>query len=1246
MKSGIPWQVKGVRDDARDTARDAARRAGMSVGEWLNHVIFEQSDETLPPRRTAQGGAAFPDDHDERDFRGEQDFREDRDTGGRRRRNRPSRSHRTDRAPARDENAGARRAARYDDDEAAMADARAPRHRSHARDDFHDTAFDDNRAAPRRRNEARNEARSEAGRRNRDGSEPQHLAAMDRKLDLLGRDIERLARKPRADETDHLADAIARIEQRLDRLGDAERSRTRDTRDDKDVGRTSFGGGFNEDGFDDDAFLDTALAEIAARQQILDADRPHGKQPGNDRQEPAPNAERQRPEPRREAFAQSDILPRPVTQDLSGLERQLRTITTQIESLRSPALNSAVEEMRQELHTIARTMEEALPRHSVEALEQEIRFLAERLDERRSSGAEPEAIALLERGLREVRNEIRSLTPAENLAGLHHMLDGIARKVDAVAGGPQDARTLQQLEQAIATLRGVTSHVASNDALNKVSEEMRMLAGAVERLETAAHSAVSNEVLHTLDQRIAMLAQALESRSTAPAPASPQIESLLKKLVDRMERAPDRSGGEQTALATLETRIARLVEKLDASGTRLNNLETIERALTELLVHFEQQRARPAGSRGGDMPSAISDEVRAIKHELADIKSSEMRTQEAVEAAHGTLGHLVDRLAMIEGELRHGVRPGPGFAGTAPDLPPMPGRRREREAAPPGSGFGFTEHRGTDLFDDARETDSRSSAYGPLDLTEADLAPAIGRLDDWGPDSGRDLPGQPERSAANEKPSASEDLRWSPASGAATDAAFLPVGVAGEAAGEMREEPAPRTEHLPLDPSLPPDYPLEPGSARSQRPSAAERIAASEQALGSAKPPIIPDPGNKGDFIAAARRAAMAASASAAADIAAGQRTGRKAASRMTDIGTAENAELPADPGLMKRVRSLFAVTGVAVVAAGTIGGGIYLYPGSDGATPPPAKVAVTTATPAPAPVQAPAAPEATGTTPPPAAAAQTAAPYWTQNLNIGKAGQITVPAPKTGEQAAARDELPVDIGGAALRRAAIDGDAAAAFEVGSRFADGRGVTQNSAEAARWFGRAADAGIVPAQFRLAGMHEKGIGLPKNLETARRLYRSAAEAGHGKAMHNLAVLFAEGMDGKPDYRNALPWFRKAADHGIADSQYNLGVLYARGIGVSQNLPESYKWFALAAREGDRDAAAKRDDIAGRLDAAQLKSAEKTVAGWTAKPEPEGATLVKAPPGGWDSNSTAQTAAGTRSAEGGPYVAVSRPVRKIQ
>jgi localization factor PodJL len=247
---------------------------------------------------------------------------------------------------------------------------------------------------------------------------------------------------------------------------------------------------------------------------------------------------------------------------------------------------------------------------------------------------------------------------------------------------------------------------------------------------------------------------------------------------------------------------------------------------------------------------------------------------------------------------------------------------------------------------------------------------------------------------------------------------------------------------------------------------------------------------------------------------------------------------------------------------------------------------------------------------PPPAPLAAAPDPETTNSIPNG--------APKRTDSstAAAADALPAQIGSKTLRTAAAKGDPAAAFEIGVRYADGRGVPQNLSAAAEWFGRAADQGLAPAQFRLGGLYEKGMGVAKNPDTARRLYVAAAEAGNAKAMHNLAVLYAEGIDGKPDYQTAAKWFASAADHGVIDSQFNLGILYARGIGVPLNLTEAYKWFALATRDGDKESARKRDDVAARLDQQSLAAARLAVQNWTAKPQPDAAVQVKTPAGGWD------------------------------
>jgi localization factor PodJL len=215
-----------------------------------------------------------------------------------------------------------------------------------------------------------------------------------------------------------------------------------------------------------------------------------------------------------------------------------------------------------------------------------------------------------------------------------------------------------------------------------------------------------------------------------------------------------------------------------------------------------------------------------------------------------------------------------------------------------------------------------------------------------------------------------------------------------------------------------------------------------------------------------------------------------------------------------------------------------------------------------------------------------------------------------------ATEKLPDTIGGPVLRAAALKGDPGAAYEIGLRFAEGKGVAPNLDEAAKWYDRAAQAGVVPAIFRLGTFYEKGLSVKRDVDIARRYYLQAAERGNAKAMHNLAVLDADGGGKGANYKSASQWFRKAADRGVADSQFNLGILYARGIGVEQNLAESFKWFSLAAAQGDADAGQKRDDIAKRLDAQSLAAAKLAIQTFTPEPQPSDAINATTPAGGWD------------------------------
>jgi len=207
-----------------------------------------------------------------------------------------------------------------------------------------------------------------------------------------------------------------------------------------------------------------------------------------------------------------------------------------------------------------------------------------------------------------------------------------------------------------------------------------------------------------------------------------------------------------------------------------------------------------------------------------------------------------------------------------------------------------------------------------------------------------------------------------------------------------------------------------------------------------------------------------------------------------------------------------------------------------------------------------------------------------------------------------------------ALRAAAGAGDPPAQFELASRLADGRGVARDPHAAFLWFDRAAAQGLAPAQYRLGSFYEKGVGVTRDAALATAWYKKAAEAGNARAMHNLAVLIAEGGGIKPDYSEAANWFQKAAQLGVKDSQYNLAILYARGMGLAQDMNQAWFWFSLAAKQGDQDAAKKRDEVAAKMDAKTLADDAVALASFRAGTPSPAANEVPSPPGGWDAGAS--------------------------
>src|SRR5260370_1479222 len=374
----------------------------------------------------------------------------------------------------------------------------------------------------------------------------------------------------------------------------------------------------------------------------------------------------------------------PAGPDFSTLERHLVKITSQIDALQRPdGIEQSIAAFRSELAEIRHAITEAMPRRAIESIENEIRSLSRRIDDTRQSGIDGQALAGIERALSEIREVLRSLTPAEQLAGYDEAIRNLGAKLDLILRANDDPSTVRQLEGAIAALHSIVSNVASNDALARLSDDVRALSSKVDQL---SRSEGYGDSFAILEQGIAALTSTLESRDRPTASEnSEHIEAALRAAAHRLHRMPV-GNDSASAFAHIEQRVSYLLERLEASShQRPGKAGRAEEGMQDILRPPHNQHAAFATLSESNRSAAEPDSglVDMVKRELSDIRFSQLETdrhtQDSLAAGHTTLGHVVDRLAMIARD-RRTVRTQP--VAPQPETPPALRTPPPQPAAP------------------------------------------------------------------------------------------------------------------------------------------------------------------------------------------------------------------------------------------------------------------------------------------------------------------------------------------------------------------------------------------------------------------------------------------------------------------------------------------------------------------------------------------------------------------------------------
>ncbi|MCW4116967.1 peptidoglycan-binding protein [Aurantimonas sp. MSK8Z-1] len=794
----------------------------------------------------------------------------------------------------------------------------------------------------------------------------------------------------------------------------------------------------------------------------------------------------------------------------------------------------------------------------------------------------------------------------ERIHALALGIDALAREQPQVADDEQlgiiDDR-LDEISRAIVAL-SLQAPAFDMAPIERIEARIAALTARVDKITDEGE-------LDTVSQRVAVLASRFEA--LADAPGAEELTQRLQAFTDRLEGfIGENEAGVQPDVAAIEARLSALAARLEAAVSPQVDSSIVE-ALEAQIARLSQQLGGMPVAGPQDIDPEFEQRLIAIEQKLDESRDGMLASARA--AADEAVARMLEHGDRRESE--HVAR-------LSDDL-----RALERLA---------------------RETDDRANDV--FEAVHSTLLKIVERLDLIEDELGAQARVEFEAAAAEDE--ALERARVEMPAYAGRDAG--PAEAAGldllERPETVKDGQGPSVRALGLEqveaPSLDvadildlneANQPLEPGSGAPNVAALLERVRAERQGE--------PQPAGKADFIAAARRAALAAAAEAQSlrtdpqepETGSGRSLSERLSHRRKPILMAVGAVLLALMALPMGRAFLSPSPKEGTADLGTVSG-------EDTSTPQmPASADIPSLTAAEAPeADAPAAvadlpaPPSVPTTaadqaapagadagepaedaPQPAATAPAAVPPAAAAAPAAASDPAAPDGPTLGE---ATSRLPASVGdtlpavpegfaNAELASAATSGDPRAMFEIGLRLLEGRGGEPRPQDALLWFAQSAKRSFAPAQYSLGAQFEKGNGVARDTGAARDWYLLAARQGNVRAMHNLAVLYATGVEGVSDPKSAAQWFERAADYGMRDSQYNLGILYARGAGVDQNLRQSFKWFAIVAKAGDTDAAEKRDEIAKSLTPSVQKSLTAEVDAWQALPRVDQANSVEVP-----------------------------------
>ncbi|AYJ87689.1 hypothetical protein D3Y57_19370 [Sphingomonas paeninsulae] len=187
-----------------------------------------------------------------------------------------------------------------------------------------------------------------------------------------------------------------------------------------------------------------------------------------------------------------------------------------------------------------------------------------------------------------------------------------------------------------------------------------------------------------------------------------------------------------------------------------------------------------------------------------------------------------------------------------------------------------------------------------------------------------------------------------------------------------------------------------------------------------------------------------------------------------------------------------------------------------------------------------------------------------TKTKNVSQQTDPQLPDMTQGPLNARPEENAIEI--AQLKKACATETVGSCAELGTRFANGQGVTKDVAQAAVFLDKACTGGDPDSCTLLGIAYYNGNGVAQDANRATAAFARACEIGGAADCGNFGLALVNGSGVTKDAQRAFTYFDRACDNGNAASCSSLGAAYSMGVGIKADARRAMRLFKKSC-DGD-------------------------------------------------------------------------------